>query len=126
MPVEVVATPRAPTPVGPYSQAIRANGLVFCSGQLGIVPASGTLATGGITAETRQALHNLAEVLAAAGSSLTKVVKTTVFLVDLADAAEFNKEYGTHFTAPLPTRSLVQVARLPLGARIEIEAVAVL
>jgi len=126
MHAEPIVTPVAPRPVGPYSQAVRANGLVFCSGQLGLDPASGTLVPGGIAAETRQALQNLAEILKAAGASLSKVVKTTVFLVDLADAAEFNKEYAAHFAAPAPARSLVQVARLPLGARVEIEAVAVL
>ena len=120
-----VETPDAPRALGPYSQAVAAGETVFCAGQVGLDPASGKLVPGGIAAETARVLANLAAVLAAAGLSLADVVKTTVFLVDLAEFAAMNEVYGRHFTPPYPARATVQVAGLPAGARVEIEAIAV-
>ena len=113
----------APAPVGPYSQGIDA-GAVYCSGQIGADPQSGNLEQG-VAAQTRRALMNLAGVLSQAGLKLEDVVKTTVFLIDLAEFPQMNEEYGKHFSRPFPARSTVQVAALPKGARVEIEAVAV-
>jgi len=114
----------APNPGGPYSQGIAADDWVFCSGQLAIDSATGQLVAGGIEAETRRALANLREVLAVAGLSLDDVVKTTVFLADLAEFGVMNRVYQEHFKEPFPARSTVQVAALGRGARIEIEAIA--
>ncbi len=121
---QAVATKQAPAAIGPYSQAIQTGSLVFCSGQLGLDPASGQLATGGIAAETERALENLSAVLTAAGSSMDKVLKTTVFLTDLAEFQAMNEVYSRHFPAPTPARSTIQVAALPRGGRVEIEAIA--
>jgi len=117
-------SPSAPRPVGPYSQAVAAGDLVFCAGQIGLDPASGRLVAGGTVPELQQALFNLAAVLAAAGLGMEDVVKTTLFLVDLADGPTVNAAYGEAFRAPYPARSTVQVSALPAGARIEIEAIA--
>jgi len=121
---KAIETHAAPAAIGPYSQAVALGDLVFCSGQVGIDPASGTMVEGGIEAETRRVLDNLREVLAAAGLKLTDVVKTTVFLVSLTDFETVNRIYGEHFSAPYPARSTVQVAALPRHARVEIEAIA--
>jgi 2-iminobutanoate/2-iminopropanoate deaminase len=120
---EAVSTQRAPAAVGPYSQAIRAGGLVFASGQLGLDPATGKLRDG-LEEQARQALTNLAAVLESAGASMATVVKTTLFLVDISQFATVNSIYGTFFPDPPPARSTVQVAALPLGGLVEIEAVA--
>jgi 2-iminobutanoate/2-iminopropanoate deaminase len=120
-----VSTTNAPAALGPYSQAIATEGMVFCSGQVGIDPATKKLADG-IEAQTDQALRNLAAVLAAAGLGLTDVVKTTLWLTDAADFAAVNAVYARHFTEPAPARSAPIVSALPLqGARISIEAIAV-
>ena len=120
----VVESAAAPRPVGPYAQAVVSRDLVFCAGQIGLDPASGRLVPGGTVSELRQALANLAAVLAAAGLALDDVVKTTLFLVDLADGPAVNAAYAERFAAPYPARSTVQVSALPAGARIEIEAIA--
>jgi 2-iminobutanoate/2-iminopropanoate deaminase len=120
--VESVAAPR---PVGPYSQAIAAGDLVFCAGQIGLDPATGRLVAGGVAAELTRAIENLAAVLAAEALGLGDVVKTTVFLADIADAPAVNAVYERLFPAPYPARSMLQAAALPARARIEIEAVAV-
>jgi len=120
-----VDTDQAPRPIGPYSQAVRAGNLVFCAGQIGLEPATGQLVAGGVTVEARQALDNLAAVLKAAGLSLADVVKTTVYLVDLAEGAAFGAVYARAFTAPYPARATVQVVALPAGARVEVDAIAV-
>lgn len=120
-PVESDAAPR---PVGPYAQAVATRELVFCAGQIGLDPATGRLMPGGTVPELRQALANLAAVLAAADLALDDVVKTTLFLVDLADGPAVNAAYGETFAAPYPARSTVQVSALPAGARVEIEAIA--
>ena len=119
-----VDAPGAPRPVGPYSQAVWAGDLVFCAGQVGLDPKTGRLVTGGTIPELRQALANLDAVLTAVGLGLDVVVKTTLFLVDLADGPAVNALYAEIFTAPYPARSTVQVAALPAGARVEIEAIA--
>jgi reactive intermediate/imine deaminase len=119
-----IATPDAPAAIGPYSQALRAEGLILCSGQLGLDPATGQLVPGGVAAETRQALLNLAAVLKASGSSMGHVLKTTVFVTDLSAFQEMNAVYAAAFGEHRPARSAVQVAALPRGAHVEIEAVA--
>ena len=122
----VVVTDGAPKPFAgaPYNQAIVAGGMVFCAGQVGLDPAAGTLVEGGITEQARRALDNLKAVLEAAGSSLDKVVKTTVFVTDLGEFGEMNAVYAEYFTSDPPARSTVQVAGLPAGARVEVEAIA--
>jgi 2-iminobutanoate/2-iminopropanoate deaminase len=117
-------TDRAPAPVGPYSQAIRVGDLVFCSGQVGLDPKTGKIVEGGVAEQTRQVLDNLAAVLASAGLTPAAVVKTTIFLVDINDFATVNAVYGERMGTPPPARSTVAVAALPLGARVEIEAIA--
>jgi len=121
----VVDTDKAPKPIGPYSQAIDTGGIVFCAGQIGLDPTTGKLVDGGVAAETERAIANLAAVLDAVGLRLTDVVKTTLFLVDLADGPAVGKIYAARFPAPHPARSTVQVAALPAGARVELEAIAV-
>lgn len=122
----VVSTEGAPTAIGPYVQARVEGEAVYCSGQIGLDPATGTLVEGGIVAETNRVLGNLSAVLRAAGGGLSDVVKTTVFLVDMGDFAAMNEVYAEHFSPPHPARSTVAVAALPRGARVEIEAVALL
>ncbi|MDX1600086.1 MAG: RidA family protein [Anaerolineales bacterium] len=123
---EVVIASSAPQPIGPYSVGVRWGGLMFTSGAIGTDPESGELVGGGIAAETRQALENLSQVLNAGGSSLDRVVKTTVFLDDLQDYAAMNEVYAEFFSQDPPARSAVEVAQLPKGAAVEIEAIAVL
>lgn len=124
MPKNTVSTDRAPKAIGPYAQATRAGEFLFTSGQIALDPARGELVGGGTEAETRQVLSNLVAVLEAGGSSPRDVVKTTIFLVDLADFAKVNAIYAEVFGDSLPARSTVQVAALPRGARVEIEAIA--
>ena len=121
---KVVSTADAPQAIGPYSQAISLGDLVFCSGQIPLTPA-GAMAEGDITIQTRQVLINLKHVLSAAGSSLERVVKTTVFLADMHEFRAMNDVYSEFFTGAPPARSTVQVARLPRDVRVEIEAIAV-
>lgn len=119
----VVQTSAAPAAIGPYSQAIRSGELVFTAGQIGLDPGSGELMEG-VEAQAERALRNLTAVLDAAGTSPERVIKTTIFLADMADFATVNEVYGRHFSAPFPARSTVAVAGLPKGALVEIEAVA--
>ena len=123
---EPIATDRAPAAVGPYSQAVRFGNMVFTAGQLGMDPQAGALVKGGVAAQTRQALTNLQAVLEAAGTSMDNVVKTTVFLQDIGDFQAMNEVYTQFFGEAPPARSAVQVAALPLGGLVEIEAVAML
>ena len=126
--LEAVVTAAAPAPVGPYNQAVKAAGLLFCSGQIALDPATGEMVgSGDVEAETRQVLTNLQAVLAAAGCSPQQVVRTTVFLADLADFAKVNALYAEVFGAGVsPARACVQVAALPKGGRVEIDCMAVL
>lgn len=121
---DAVSTDRAPKAIGPYSQAIRAGGLLFVSGQVPLDPATGGLVEGDIAAQTHRVMQNVQAVLEAAGLSLDAVVKTTIYLADLGDFKAVNEVYGGYFTAPAPARATVQVARLPLDARVEIDAIA--
>jgi len=121
---EVVSTENAPGAIGPYSQAIKVNGLVFCSGQIPIDPATGQFVSDDVAAQTEQVLKNLDAVLQAAGSSLGSVVKTTVFLADMNDFAAMNDVYGQFFSENKPARATVQAARLPRDAKVEIECIA--
>lgn len=120
---EVISTANAPAAIGPYSQAIRAGDYVFTAGQIGLDPATGTMATG-VVAQAEQVFKNLEAVLAAAGCTLADVVKTTVFVADMNDYATVNGVYDSHFAAPYPARSAVEAARLPKDALVEIELVA--
>ncbi|MEP0766527.1 MAG: RidA family protein [Fimbriimonadia bacterium] len=121
-----VGTERAPAAIGPYSQAIKVSGtLLFTSGQIPLEPATGEMVSGDIAAQTTRVLENLKAVLEAGGASLADVVKTTIFLADMADFATVNEVYAEFFPTDPPARSTVQVAALPKGARVEIEAVAV-
>ena len=122
---QAIATPLAPAAIGPYSQAIEAGGTVYVSGQLPIDPTTGAFAEGGIKELTAQSLTNMKHILEVAGLSLDNVVKTSVFLADMADFAEMNEVYAQFFPAPFPARSAVAVKTLPKGARVEIECSAV-
>ena len=124
MPIETVATSGAPRAIGPYSQALRAGGFLFTAGQVGFDPTTGELVDGGIAEQTRQVLQNIRAILEAGGSGLAQVVKTTVFLVDMADFAVMNEAYAAAFGEHRPARSTVAVAALPRGARVEIDAIA--
>ena len=121
---ETVSTVKAPAAIGPYSQAVRSGGFLFCSGQIPIDPATGKMVEGGIEAQTERVLRNLEAVLSAGGSTLESVVKTTVYLTDLADFPAMNAVYGKFFGQDPPARATVQVAKLPAGASVEIDAVA--
>jgi 2-iminobutanoate/2-iminopropanoate deaminase len=123
---EIIATNKAPAAVGPYSQAVRAGDLLFTAGQIALDPATGRLVEGGIEDQTRRVLTNLSAVLEAAGTSLSHVVKTTVFLTDMGEFKAMNGVYAEFFPDAPPARSTVQVAALPLGSRVEIEAVAII
>jgi 2-iminobutanoate/2-iminopropanoate deaminase len=122
---EVVATENAPKPIGPYSQAIKANGFIFLSGQTPLDPATQQLVTGGVAAQTERTLKNLEAVLKAAGSGLDKVVRCGVFLKDMNDFAAMNEVYGKFFKSNPPARSTVQAARLPKDCLVEIDAIAI-
>lgn len=123
---EVIHTDSAPAAIGPYSQAIVVNGLVYTSGQTPLVPGTKSLVEGDIQAQTRQVLDNVKAILEAAGASMAKVVKTTVYLQSMSDFAAMNEVYASYFGDKPPARTTVAVAGLPLGAHVEIEAVAVL
>jgi 2-iminobutanoate/2-iminopropanoate deaminase len=124
--INAVATERAPMAIGPYSQAIVADGTVYTAGQVALDPQSGALVGETVSEQTEQVLKNLAAVLTASGSSLGQVVKTTVFLADMADFAAMNEVYARHFGGHRPARSTVQAAGLPKGARVEIDAIALI
>lgn len=119
-----VSTKSAPEAIGPYSQAVKTDGLVFVSGQLPIDPQTGAFPEGGIAAQTNQSLKNLGSILAEAGSDYSKVIKTTVFLADMADFAAMNEVYSSFFNAPFPARSAIAVKELPKGAFVEVECIA--
>ncbi|MGB3095562.1 MAG: RidA family protein [Candidatus Deferrimicrobiaceae bacterium] len=121
---KTVQTEKAPAAIGPYSQAVLTGGFLFCSGQIPIDPATGKMVEGGIEIQTERVLRNLAAVLEEGGASLQSVVKTTVYLADLADFTAMNGVYGTFFTENPPARATIEAAKLPAGALVEIDAVA--
>lgn len=123
---EIIATDKAPAAIGPYSQAVRVGHFVFTAGQVPLDPATGQMVEGEIQAQTRQALTNLSAVLEAAGTSTAHVVKTTVFLADMGEFQAMNGVYAEFFPDAPPSRSAIQAAALPLGARVEIEAIAII
>ena len=122
--MKAISTKKAPAAIGPYSQAIRVGNLVYTSGQIPINPATGAFVEGGIKEQTRQSLTNVKAILEEAGTSLANVVKTTVFMADMADFADMNSVYAEFFTEPYPARSAVAVKTLPKGALVEIEVIA--
>jgi 2-iminobutanoate/2-iminopropanoate deaminase len=121
---EVIATGQAPQAIGPYSQAIKAAGLIFTSGQIAIDPATSQIIAGDVSAQTEQVLKNVAAILQASGSSMEKVLRCTVFLKNMSDFAAMNEVYGRHFKQAPPARSTVEVARLPKDVLVEIDAIA--
>lgn len=124
--IEIVATDRGPKAIGPYSQAVRANGFVFLSGQIPLDPKTQQIVEGDVAVQTERVMENLKGVVEAAGSSLHHVVKTTVFLADMNDFAAMNEVYARYFTANAPARSTVEVARLPKNVRVEIDLIALI
>jgi len=122
--MEKIETTKAPAAIGPYSQAVRAGDYLFCSGQIPLLPENGEMVLGGVAAQTRQVLDNLGQVLAAAGTDFSCVVKTTIYLADLADFSIVNEIYAEYCVSIAPARATVQVAALPKGALVEIDAVA--
>jgi 2-iminobutanoate/2-iminopropanoate deaminase len=121
---EIIKTERAPAAIGPYSQAVRAGGFIFASGQIPLDPETGQFVEGGVAEQTEQVMRNLTAVLKAAGTGLESVVKTTVFLADMNDFATMNEVYGRYFKENPPARATVEAARLPRDARVEIEVIA--
>ena len=121
---QAVSTPSAPAAIGQYSQAVHAGSLVFVSGQIPLDPETGLMVEGDVAAQTHRVCRNLAAILEAAGTSLDRVVRATVFLVDMNDFSAMNDVYATYFTSPAPARSTVQAARLPKDARVEIDVIA--
>jgi len=126
MKLEIVSTDTAPAAIGPYSQAVKCGNLLFCSGQIPLDPATGEMIGGTITQQAERVMENIAAVLATAGIGFNDVIKSTIFLVDMADFAAVNEVYGSCFTAHKPARSTVAVAMLPRGALLEIEIIAAL
>ncbi|HOM71664.1 MAG TPA: RidA family protein [Armatimonadota bacterium] len=122
---KIIETSTAPKAIGPYSQAVKAGGLIFVSGQIPINPNTNELVSGSIETETTQVMENLKAILSAAGATLADVVKTTIYLADMGDFAKVNEVYGSYFTGSYPARATVQVAGLPKGVRVEIDAVAI-
>ena len=121
---EIIKTESAPAAIGPYSQAVRAGGFIFASGQIPLDPKTGEFVAGGVAEQTEQVMRNLSAVLEAAGSGMERIVKTTVFLADMNDFAAMNEVYGRYFKENPPARATVQAARLPRDARVEIEVIA--
>lgn len=122
---KIISTPDAPAAVGPYSQAVRVGSTIYCAGQIPLDPKSGQIVSGDITAQTRRVLDNVTAVLKAEGLTFENIVKTTIFLTDLADFQAVNETYGSYFKTQPPARSTVQVSALPKGANVEIEVIAV-
>lgn len=121
---KAILTDKAPQPIGPYSQAIEANGLIYCSGQIPLDPQSGKLAAEDVQGQTRKVMENLSAVLTQAGSSLDKIVKTTIFIKSMNDFPKINEVYGSFFTGTPPARSTVEVSRLPKDVLVEVDAIA--
>jgi 2-iminobutanoate/2-iminopropanoate deaminase len=121
---KIISTPDAPAALGPYSQAVRVGSTIYCAGQIPLDPKTGEIVSGGVEIQTRRVLDNITAVLKAEGLTFANIVKTTIFLMDLADFQKLNEIYGSYFTEAPPARSTVQVAGLPKGARVEIEVIA--
>lgn len=121
----IIVTDKAPKAIGPYSQAVKAGGFVFCSGQIAIDPVTGQMISGGIEEQTRRVMDNIKELLIASGSSLEKLVKTTIFLKNMNDFSVVNEVYGSYFVSDPPARETVEVARIPKDALVEIGVIAV-
>ena len=121
---QAIQTDQAPAAIGPYSQAVRAGALLFISGQIPLDPVSGRVVDGNTAAQTHRVMESIGAILQAAGAGYNQVVRTTIYLVDLADFTDVNKAYGSYFDDPAPTRATVQVAALPKGVRVEIDAIA--
>jgi 2-iminobutanoate/2-iminopropanoate deaminase len=121
---DTISTEKAPAAIGPYAQAVRAGELLFLSGQIPLDPATGQLVAGDVAAQTERVMQNLGAVLAGAGCGFGDIVRTTIYLIDLAQFAKVNEAYGRFFEAPYPARATVQVAALPRGAQVEIDAIA--
>lgn len=122
--MQAIATEKAPAAIGPYSQAVVAGSLLFCSGQIALDPATGEMVSGTVAEETERVMQNLQGVLAAAGTDFSRVLKTTIYLTDMADFPVVNQVYGGYFLQTKPARATVGVAALPRGARVEVEAIA--
>lgn len=123
--MEIIKTDKAPAAIGPYSQAVRANGFVFVSGQVPIVPETGEVVSGGFAAQARQSLENVKQILIASGSGLEKVVAVDVFLTDMSQFSTFNEIYAGYFSGVLPARAVVEVNALPKGVMVEVKCIAV-
>lgn len=123
MSIKVVTTDRAPAAIGPYSQAVIANGMLYASGQIPLVPATGEIIEGGVAEQTKQVLENLREVVTAAGSNLASVAKVTIYITDMQQFSVVNEIYGTYFSEPYPARACVQVSALPKGVDVEMDAI---
>lgn len=123
MSIKVVSTDKAPAAIGPYSQAVIASGMLYVSGQIPLVPATGEIIEGGVAAQTRQVLDNMKEVVAAAGAGLGSVVKVTIYITDMQQFSVVNEIYGTYFSEPFPARACVQVSALPKGVEVEMDAI---
>ena len=123
MSLQVIATENAPSAIGPYSQAVVSNGMLFASGQIPLDSKSGEIVPGGISAQTKQVLDNLMAVVEASGASMSQVVKVTIYIVDMAQFAVVNEIYGSYFSAPFPARACVQVSALPKGVEVEMDAI---
>lgn len=121
---QVIQTPHAPAPIGPYSQAVFIGDLLFVSGQIAINPKSDTLVTGNIIEETHQVMQNIKAILEAAGLTLSNIIKTSIFLIDMNDFAQVNEIYGSYFSGDYPARETVQVSKLPKGVNVEISVIA--
>jgi 2-iminobutanoate/2-iminopropanoate deaminase len=123
MPNQVIQTDNAPAAIGPYSQAVNATGVLYVSGQIPLDPKSGEIVSGGISGQTTQVLENMKAIVEAAGGDMSKVVKVTIYIVDMQQFATVNQIYGTYFSAPFPARACVEVSKLPKGVEVEMDAI---
>ncbi len=126
MTLQIINTEHAPAAIGPYSQGVVAGGMLYASGQIPLDPKSGEIVSGGIAAQTKQVLENMKAVVEAAGASMSKVVKVTIYIVDMQQFAVVNEVYGTYFSSPFPARACVEVSKLPKGVEVEMDAIAFL
>lgn len=123
MTIKVIETVKAPAAIGPYSQAVVSNGMLYASGQIPLDPATGEIVPGGVAAQTKQVLENLKAVVEAGGAEMSSIVKITIYIVDMGEFATVNEIYGSYFSAPFPARACVQVSALPKGVEVEMDAI---